>query len=189
MQSCPGTSGPGPGTVTQAQVDAVNELYSKGRSKGRACSGAHRRGLLRKGGPPAHVLLSLAESDAREGRDYSRVFVRMVTNILLHLAAVDDDASLRRPTSSPTAQTGSAPTDSAGRQTLAALNARDFVTSGEPSSIEKHLASGSAQPSGEGRRPPPKGGKPAEKPDFDSLMAELDPPIGLESVKRRSAAL
>ena len=36
---------------------------------------------------------SLAERDAREGRDCSRVFVRMVTNILLHLAAVDDDVS------------------------------------------------------------------------------------------------
>ena len=36
---------------------------------------------------------NLAESDAKRGTDSSRTFIRMLTNILLYLAAVDDDVS------------------------------------------------------------------------------------------------
>ena len=153
MQSCAVGLWARAGAVTQAQVDAVNELYSKGRSKGtrllweltgEVCSAKE---VL-----PPMFFWSLAEREAREGRDYSRVFVRMVTNILLHLAAVDDDvSSAEAEFITDCADRLSAVCDSAGvKPSKPALNARDFVTSGEPSFIEKHPASGSAQPSGEG---------------------------------------
>lgn len=193
MQSCAVGLWARAGAVTQAQVDAVNELYSKGRSKGtrllweltgEVCSAKE---VL-----PPMFFWSLAERDAREGRDYSRVFVRMVTNILLHLAAVDDDvSSAEAEFITDCADRLSAVCDSAGvKPSKPALNARDFVTSGEPSFIEKHPASGSAQPSGKGAETSAEAEeKPAEKPDFDSLMAELDSLIGLESVKREVRSL
>ena len=77
------------GAVTQQHVDAANELYSKGRERGSwllwDLTGAVCRA---QDALPPMFLWSLAERDRREGRDSSRVFVRMVTNILLHLAAV-----------------------------------------------------------------------------------------------------
>ena len=83
------------GAVTQQHVDAANELYSKGRERGSwllwDLTGAVCRA---QDALPPMFLWSLAERDRREGRDSSRVFVRMVTNILLHLAAVDDDVSM-----------------------------------------------------------------------------------------------
>ena len=52
------------------------------------------------------------------------------------------------------------------------------------------VVAGSAQPSGEGAETSAEAEeKPAEKPDFDSLMAELDSLIGLESVKREVRSL
>ena len=36
---------------------------------------------------------NLAESDSKRGTETSRTFIRMLTNILLTLAAVDDDVS------------------------------------------------------------------------------------------------
>ena len=192
MQSCAVGLWARAGSVTQAQVDAINQLYSKGRTKGtrllweltgeicRACE------IL-----PPMFFWSLAERDAREGRDCSRVFVRMVTNILLHLAAVDDDVSYAEAEFiTDCADRLSAVCDSAGvKPSKSALNAKDFVTSGEPSFIDKHPVGNSAQPSGETTPAAEAEEKPAETPDFDKLMAELDSLIGLESVKREVHSL
>ena len=82
--------------VTQSEVDAYNALYSKGRSPGDAllwdltskvCSA---RSAL-----PPMFFWNLAERDAASGRDYSRVFVRMVTNILLTLCGQGSPRSIR----------------------------------------------------------------------------------------------
>lgn len=193
MQSCAVGLWAKAGSVTQAQVDAINQLYSKGRTKGtrllweltgEICSAGE---IL-----PPMFFWSLAERDAREGRDCSRVFVRMVTNILLHLAAVDDDVSYAEAEFiTDCADRLSAVCDSAGvKPSKSALNAKDFVTSGEPSFIDKHPVGNSAQPSGEAASTAAEAGeKPAEKPDFDKLMAELDSLIGLESVKREVHSL
>lgn len=94
MQSCAVGLWARAGSVTQAQVDAINQLYSKGRTKGTRLLWELTGEICRAGEIlPPMFFWSLAERDAREGRDCSRVFVRMVTNILLHLAAVDDDVS------------------------------------------------------------------------------------------------
>ncbi len=193
MQSCALGLWARAGSVTQAQVDAINELYSKGRSRGtrllweltgEVCSAKE---VL-----PPMFFWSLAERDAREGRDYSRVFVRMVTNILLHLAAVDDDVSYAEAEFiTDCADRLSAVCDSSGvKPSKSALNAKDFVTSGEPSFIDKHPAGSSAQASGErGAEAAGSEEKTEEKPDFDKLMAELDSLIGLDSVKREVRSL
>ena len=193
MQSCAVALWARAGSVTQAQVDAINELYSKGRSRGNrllweltgeVCSA---REIL-----PPMFFWSLADRDAREGRDCSRIFVRMVTNILLHLAAVDDDVSFAEAEFiTDCADRLSAVCDSAGvKPSKPALNAKDFVTSGEPSFMDKHPAGNSAAPSGKASAPEAGAEeKPAEKPDFDSLMAELDSLIGLASVKREVRSL
>ena len=195
MQSCALALWARAGSVTQAQVDAINQLYSKGRSKGTRLLWELTGEVCRSGEVlPPMFFWSLAERDAREGRDCSRVFVRMVTNILLHLAAVDDDVSYAEAEFiTDCADRLSAVCDSAGvKPSKPALNAKDFVTSGEPSFIEKHPVSEGGQPSGEAAKAAPKAEteeKAAEKPDFDKLMAELDSLIGLESVKREVRSL
>ena len=192
MQSCAIALWARAGSVTQAQVDAINELYSKGRSRGtrllweltgEVCSA---REIL-----PPMFFWSLADRDAREGRDYSRIFVRMVTNILLHLAAVDDDVSYAEAEFiTDCADRLTAVCDSAGvKPSKAALNAKDFVTSGEPSFIDKHPVENSAQASGEKAEASAAETEEAARPDFDKLMAELDSLIGLESVKREVRSL
>ena len=141
------------------------------RHKPALLQGAARRAHACSGSSPAryaapekccpHVLLwSLAERDAREGRDSSRVFVRMVTNILLHLAAVDDDVSYAEAEFiTDCADRLSAVCDSAGvKPSKPALNAKDFVTSGEPSFIEKAPPSAAA-PSPPARPPLPRPGR------------------------------
>ena len=141
MQSCALALWARAGSVTQAQVDAINQLYSKGRSKGTRLLWELTGEVCRSGEVlPPMFFWSLAERDAREGRDCSRVFVRMVTNILLHLAAVDDDVSYAEAEFiTDCADRLGAVCDSAGvKPSKPALNAKDFVTSGEPSFIEKH---------------------------------------------------
>lgn len=193
MQSCAVGLWAKAGSVTQAQVDAINQLYSKDRAKGTRLLWELTGEICRAGEVlPPMFFWSLAERDAREGRDSSRVFVRMVTNILLHLAAVDDDVSYAEAEFiTDCADRLSAVCDSAGvKPSKPALNAKNFVTSGEPSFIEKHPVGSSAQPSGEAAAPEAGSEeKPAEKPDFDALMAELDSLIGLESVKREVRSL
>ena len=192
MQSCAVGLWARTGSVTQAQVDAINQLYSKGRTKGTRLLWELTGEICRAGEIlPPMFFWSLAERDAREGRDCSRVFVRMVTNILLHLAAVDDDVSYAEAEFiTDCADRLSAVCDSAGvKPSKSALNAKDFVTSGEPSFIDKHPVGNSAQPSGETTPAAEAEEKPAEKPDFDKLMAELDSLIGLESVKREVHSL
>ena len=51
---------------------------------------------------PPVFLWGLAERDARSGGDCSRIFVRMVTNILLALAAADGEVSRAERSTSPT---------------------------------------------------------------------------------------
>ena len=79
----------------QQHVDAVNQLYSKGRKPGayllwelteKVCKSAD---FL-----PPLFFWNLTEQDARRGTANSRIFVRMLTNILLYLAAVDDEVTM-----------------------------------------------------------------------------------------------
>jgi SpoVK/Ycf46/Vps4 family AAA+-type ATPase len=176
------------GGVTQDHVDAINELYSKNRKKptwllweltGEVCK---QTDFL-----PPLFFWNLCEDDARRGTDYSRVFIRMLTNILLYLAAVDDDLTMAEAEFiTECGEKLAAVCDSAGvKPSKPALRAGDYVTSNEPSFAEKHPVSQSGASSGTKQQETDAAEQPPqEKPDLDTLMAQLDALTGLEEVKK-----
>ena len=68
------------------------------------------------------------------------------------------------------------------RKSKEALNPLDFVTSGEPSFVEKHPPQ--TQTSGGKTETPVKEEAPPEKPDLDELMEQLESLVGLENIKK-----
>lgn len=176
-------------SVTQEHADMANELYSKGQPKPSWLLWS----LTEKVCAPEPFLppmffWSLAEGDAKRGSDASRVFIRMMTNILLYLAACDDDVNLAEARYVTDAgEKLSAICDSSGvAKSKPGLNPLDFVTSGEPDFVAKHT--GDPQ-SAEEQGQAPAAEKAAEgaqekKPSFDELMAQLDGLVGLEDVKK-----
>jgi len=176
------------GKITQEHVDAINQLYSKGRPQPRWLLWELTGEICRAGDflPPL-FFWALAENDAKSGTVNSRLFIRMLTNILLYLAAVDDDVSFSEAEYiTECAEKLAAICDGAGvRKSKPALNAADFVTSGEPSFKDKHPPAPLRSPEGVSNAPgPAAAGKAEKKPDLDSLMAQLEELIGLDEVKK-----
>ena len=182
----------------QEHVDAVNELYSKGQKKPDWLLWALSTAVCESGEflPPL-FFWTLTEQDARRGTDNSRVFIRMLTNILLYVAAVDDDVTYAEAEYiTECGEKLAALCDSAGvKPGKPGLKAADFVTSAEVSFIEKNPPQASAS-GGNGAAPGVAGGDTAadtaaesaeaepEKPDLDELMAQLDELVGLAAVKK-----
>ena len=176
-------------SLGQEHADAVNALYSKGRpGPGWLLWGLSS--AVGKSGEflPPLFFWSLTEKDARQGTDSSRVFIRMLTNILLCLAAVDDDVTYAEAEYiTECADKLAALCDGAGvKKGKPGLRAADFVTSAEPSFLEKNPpkagtangpAQGNVQAKAAGETQP-------DKPDLDALLAELDGLVGLEKVKK-----
>lgn len=169
------------GAVTPAHVETINQLYSKGRPQPAWLLWQLTESVCKSGDfLPPMFFWSLADNDMKKGTDYSRIFIRMITNILLYLAAADDDVSFAE--AEYITQCGerlSAICDSAGvKRGKAAIRAADYVTSGEPPFTQKY-----PQPESQ---PMEKAApiKPKEKPDLDKLMQELDELVGLKQVKR-----
>ena len=171
------------GGITQRHVDMANQIFSRNQPQPQwllwslTSSVCDADVFL----PPAFYW-NLAESDARRGSETSRIFIRMTTNILLYLAAVDDDVTYAE-ASFITECTDklSAICDTSGvRKSQAALNPLDFVTSGQPSFMDQ------ARPqTAGGEKPQTEQEKPAEeKPSFDELMAQLESLVGLDEVKK-----
>ena len=173
------------GGITQRHVDMANQLYSRNQPKpswmlwsltGSVCESEV---FL----PPVFYW-NLAESDARRGTEASRTFIRMLTNILLYLAAVDDDVTYEEAAFiTECTDKLTAICDTTGvRKSKEGLNPLDFVTSSEPSFTEKHKL----QTQTSGGEKPAEGTQEAqaEKPDFDELMAQLEELVGLEDVKK-----
>ncbi|MBQ9663196.1 MAG: AAA family ATPase [Oscillospiraceae bacterium] len=109
----------------------------------------------------------------------------MLTNILLYLAAVDDDVSYAEAEFiTECTDRLTAICDTTGvRKSREGLNPLDYVTSGEPSFVEKH--SKQVQTSGGSEAAPKQEEeKDPEKPNFDELMEQLDNLVGLETVKK-----
>lgn len=133
---------------------------------------------------PPVFFWNLAESDAQRGRETSRTFIRMLTNILLYLSATDDEVSYAEAEYiTECTDKLSAICDASGvKNTKTALNALDFVTSSEPSFTEKHTpqvqADGVSSSNAAGQDTPP------EKPNFDELMEQLNSLVGLDGVKK-----
>ncbi|MEA5150994.1 MAG: AAA family ATPase [Oscillospiraceae bacterium] len=172
------------GSIGQRHADMANAIYSRNQPKpqwllwnltGAACE---EELFL----PPV-FFWNLAESDAKRGTETSRTFVRMLTNILLYLAAVDDDVTYAEAEFiTECSDKLTAICDTSGvKNSRAGLNALDFVTSGEPSFIDKHPQPQTAGGQGASTAA---AAAPEKKPDFDELMAQLEALVGLEDVKK-----
>ena len=174
------------GGITQRHADMANEIYSRNQPKpqwmlwsltGSVCESEV---FL----PPVFYW-NLAENDAKRGTEASRTFIRMLTNILLYLAAVDDDVTYAEAEFiTDCTDKLTAICDTTGvRKSKEALNPLDFVTSGEPSFQEKYKeqvqTSGGEKKAEEGKAQTEE-----KKPDFDELMEQLEALVGLEEVKK-----
>lgn len=135
------------GGITQNHVDAFNALYSRGSASPKwllwqlteeVCKAAEFM--------PPIFFWELAERDAKHRTDTSRVFIRMMSNILLYLAAVDDDVTWEEATYiTNCTQKLAAICDSSGvPPSKPALNAQDYVTSGEPSFLDRYAGQASS---------------------------------------------
>ena len=173
------------GGIGERHVQMANQIYSRGRQQPKwllwnlTSSVCEEDVFL----PPV-FFWNLAESDAKRGTETSRTFIRMLTNILLYLAAVDDDVTYSEAAFiTECTDRLAAICDTTGvRKSREGLNPLDFVTSGEPSFVEKHSAQ--VQTSGGGTNAPKAEEKEPEKPNFDELMEQLDSLVGLDTVKK-----
>ena len=175
------------GSISERHVEMANQIYSRGQAKPswllwNLTSAACQEDVFM---PPV-FFWNLAESDAKQGSETSRTFIRMLTNILLYLAAVDDDVSYEEASYiTDCTDRLTAICDTTGvRRGREGLNPLDYVTSGEPSFREKQkvkpqVSGGETKPQAETKKD-----EEAEKPDFDTLMAELEDLVGLEEVKK-----
>lgn len=176
------------GGITQRHVDMANQIYSRNQPQPKwmlwslTSSVCESEVLL----PPVFYW-NLAETDAKRGTEASRTFIRMLTNILLYLAAVDDDVSYDEAAYiTECTDKLTAICDTSGvRKSREALNPLDYVTSSEPGFQEKHrlqeqTAGGEKLKEGDAEKPDAE----EKKPDFDELMAQLDSLVGLDDVKK-----
>lgn len=176
------------GGITQRHVDMANQIYSRNQPQPKwmlwslTSSVCESEVFL----PPVFYW-NLAENDAKRGTEASRTFIRMLTNILLYLAAVDDDVSYDEAAYiTECTDKLTAICDTSGvRKSREALNPLDYVTSSEPGFQEKHrlqeqTAGGEKSKAGDAE----KNDTEEKKPDFDELMAQLDSLVGLDDVKK-----
>lgn len=176
------------GGITQRHVDMANQIYSHNQPQPKwmlwslTSSVCESEVFL----PPVFYW-NLAENDAKRGTEASRTFIRMLTNILLYLAAVDDDVSYDEAAYiTECTDKLTAICDTSGvRKSREALNPLDYVTSSEPGFQEKHrlqeqTAGGEKLKEGDAEKPDAE----EKKPDFDELMAQLDSLVGLDDVKK-----
>ena len=174
------------GGITQHHVDMANEIYSRGQKKpswmlwSLTSSVCENDMFL----PPV-FFWNLAESDVRHGTENSRSLIRVITNVLLYCAAVDDDVTLSEAEYITECQDKlNAICDATGvKNTRKSMNPMDFVTSNEPSFKEKNplqtATAGGQQAGGE-----VKSEEAEEKPSLEELMQELEELVGLEEVKK-----
>lgn len=172
------------GSITQNHVDAMNQLYSKNAAAPHWLLWELTSAVCGSGEfMPPLFFWDLTERDAKRGTDYSRVFIRMLTNILLYLAAADDDVTAAEAEFiTVCGDRLAALCDSAGvKKSKPALRAADYITSAEPGFAEKNAASAPAgAPAQQEKAAQQKEGKPT----LEELMASLDALTGLEEVKK-----
>ncbi len=174
------------GSIGERHVEMANQIYSRNRPQPRwllwnLTSSACEEDVFL---PPV-FFWNLAESDAKRGNETSRTFIRMLTNILLYLAAVDDDVTYAEAAFiTECTDRLTAICDTTGvKKTRVGLNPLDFVTSGEPSFQDKHKAQ--VQTSGaEAKKSETAPQAETEKLNFDELMEQLEDLVGLEEVKK-----
>jgi len=176
------------GNINERHMEMANQIYSRSQPQPKwllwnLTSAACEEDVFL---PPV-FFWNLAESDARRGSETSRTFIRMLTNILLYLAAVDDDVTYSEAEYiTECTDRLTAICDTTGvRKTRDGLNPLDFVTSGEPSFQDKHKPQVQTSGGGEKKKEEESAAAAeAEKPSFDELMDQLEDLVGLEEVKK-----
>lgn len=172
------------GSITERHVEMANQIYSRSRPKPNWLLWSLTGAVCEEDVfmPPV-FFWNMAESDAKRGTETSRTFIRMLTNILLYLAAVDDDVTYDEAAFiTECTDRLTAICDTTGvRKGRDGLNPLDFVTSGEPSFQDKHRVA--VQTSG-GETKAEAGDEEQEKPDFDALMEQLEDLVGLDEIKK-----
>ena len=108
----------------------------------------------------------------------------MLTNILLYLAAADDDVTYAEAEYiTECTDKLTAICDTSGvRKSREALNPLDYVTSGEPSFAEKHGLQ--TQSAGKEEKTVQTKAEEQPKPSLEELMEQLDSLVGLDEVKK-----
>lgn len=171
------------GGIGENHVMMANELYSRGRQKPSWMQWSLTEKVCKDTAflPPV-FFWALAENDEKKGTEISRTFIRMFTNILLYLAAVDDDVSYSEAEFiTECTDKLNAICDSTGvKKGKNALNAFEFVTSNEPSFVAKHAEQSSGETGASANKETEE--EPAKS--FDELMEELESMVGLEEVKK-----
>ena len=173
------------GSITERHVDMANEIYSRNQPKPQWLLWNLTHAVCEEDVflPPV-FFWNLAESDAKRGSDTSRIFIRMLTNIFLYLAATDDDvSSAEAEFITECTDKLSAICDASGvKKSKTGLIAMDFVTSDEPSLTDKYV--GRTQTSGGENASSAQPEKEPERPSFEELMEQLNSLVGLEEVKK-----
>lgn len=176
--------------ITQAHADSFNQLYSRGQPQpqqllweltGAVCQHSKTEFL------PPLFFWALTERDAKDKGQRSRLFIRMLTNILLCLAAVDDEVNAAKAAYiTDCGEKLSAICDAAGvKPGKPGLRAADYVTCGAESFLHQAPAQAeTAQTAAAQAAAAPDAAAAPEKPDLDSLLAQLEELVGLEEVKR-----
>lgn len=178
------------GGLTQRHADLANEIYSRNQPKptwmlwGLTSSVCASDEFM-----PPLFFWTLAENDAKRGSQTSRTFIRMFTNIMLYLAAVDDEVSVKEAEYiTEGIDRLSAICDANGvARGQEGLDPLDYVTSNAAGFREKHgaeVSSAAAGGAGEAQSAAPAEQAEEEKPSFDELMAQLEALVGLEDVKK-----
>ncbi len=173
------------GGVTERHAEMANQIYSGKQPRPQwllwnlTSAVCEEKSFL----PPVFYW-DLAEKDARRGTSTSRTFIRMLTNILLYLAATDDELTFSEAEYiTECSDKLSAICDTTGvKKAKSALNPLDYVTSGEPSFTEKHGTA--AQTVGQAQSKQEAESAEAEKPSFEELMENLEGLVGLDEVKK-----
>ncbi len=175
--------------ITQRHADLANEIYSRNQPRpGWMLWGLTSSVCASDEFMPPLFFWTLAEDDAKRGTQISRTFIRMFTNIMLYLAAADDEVTLAEAeyiTEGIDRLSAICDASGVGRG-QEGLDPMDYVTSGAPPFTEKHIpaAPNAAPQTASGGKEAPAAQGETEKPDFDGLMAQLDALVGLENVKK-----
>ena len=172
------------GGITERHVEMANQIYSRSRPQPKWLLWNLTSSVCEKDVflPPV-FFWNMAESDVKRGAETSRTFIRMLTNILMYLAATDDDVTYAEAEYiTECIDKLTAICDTTGvKKSRETLNPLDYVTSSDPGFVAKRgtqSSGGTAAPEAAASKEQP------EKPDLDELMDELNELVGLEEVKK-----
>ena len=171
-------------SITEAHVACANQIYSKGAASPKwLLWDLTEKVCNAKAFLPPLFFWNLTDVDAKRGTENSRIFVRMLTNILLYLAAADDEVTVAEAAYiTDCGEKLSALCDGAGvKKSKAPLNAAEYVTSSEESFTVKNATASSATT---GQKAAATAAEEAPRPSLEETLEQLDSLVGLESVKK-----